>query len=243
ILDRTTTGRWAQTAEMHGNQKPCDNTTIGNYRAAMSGGTGMLVESIVDYAHGEQSFIRVFSGGSGIWPQVDEIRRRQGEAVWFPNAMTVHGPTALMAGELGTQVYRRTNGNWEHTGQINYLDAFTQIATVVRFGTDYVAQASYSYPLGHTVVQVFRVLPDQNFEAVAILEMPEDYTEISVMDKSGPGVVAVSFDSVYYWTIPSSPGVRGPVQDDFETGNGMQWTTIAGSNFKVVPRGATHVFR
>jgi hypothetical protein len=160
-------------------------------------------------------------------------------------AAAIEGDTVVR----GDQVYRN-NGGWGFAGLVRRPD----IAMVGDgSGLEMLdGLASIGYPRdpdrGSNAgsLGVFRRDAAGNFSYAARL-VASDATDEALLgaavEMSGRRVVTTGDNAVYVFDLPASLSQPATIQDDFEDGNALEWTPLAGSNFSVVSSGGSRVYR
>jgi hypothetical protein len=242
VFERTSAAHWAQSGELRGTQKPCDDTAVGNLHIALSGDTAILWDNLTEPPARARVFVR---NPSGAWSQSDVLEPTPDEADHeFGNSLALRGSLALVSGEnRGTHVYRRAGSDWSHTGYIAALDG-SQLSNGIHIGDRYVVYSSASSAVSTNVLRVFRECSDQGFEEVAQLTTPDRTQLLSEFDLSGSTVVAATWTKVFFYQLPESPGARRALQYDFEAGStAADWRVAPGGSFSIVQSGPSRVYR
>ncbi len=160
-------------------------------------------------------------------------------------AATIEGDTVVR----GDQVYRN-NGGWGYAALVRRPD----IAMVGDgSGIDMLnGLTSIGYPndpdRGSRAgsVGVFQRDAAGNFSYVARLLASDASSDALLgarVDISARRVVTTGNKAVYVFDLPSSLSQPALVQDDFEDGNALGWTPLAGSAFSVVSSNGSRVYR
>jgi hypothetical protein len=244
VLDRTSAGHWAKSGELLGTPKPCSDSHVGNQHVAVSGNTGIVWDALAD----RDNHARVFERAPGpTWTHTAVLQRPPLDEpdYYFGDAFDLSGSLALVSGwNRGTNVYRRSGSTWSRTGFLTYLDGFTQLASRLHIGDQYIVQSGYNSTVDFQLLHVFRERADQGFDEVAQLATPDGTPIGTEFDISGSRVVAATWEKVFFYQLPEPLNlVPATQQYDFETGSTAQWTILPGSNFSVAISGGTHVYR
>jgi len=107
----------------------------------------------------------------------------------------------------------------------------------------YVFHRAWNADRHNWVVNVFQ--PDKSgfHQHVATLAASNDERLGEFISVSGQRVLVGGFEQVFYFELPATFATPAVIEDTFASGNGMGWSTLAGSRFAVVQSGITRVYR
>jgi hypothetical protein len=138
-------------------------------------------------------------------------------------------------------VYERSTVGWQLVAFLANEDTYdgSQEDYELSMNDEFVVKSGTNISRQSTVAYVYRRLTNRTFEHVANLTTRYGFSQ-ALLD--GRRVIGGNVD-LFEFNLPTSFSVLTPVQDDFESGAGAQWTQLPGSQFVVADNGRTHVFR
>jgi hypothetical protein len=202
--------------------------------------------------------LRLYSGLSNS-PTMTTVLSPHGEHdVYFGAYAAIDGNMLLTTSAIdrGISVFRRNSGGqWDYVMSAIAADAYRDRARsnvpVPEISSNLVVSAQLSNDHRAVVagaLDVFRRNTDGTTTQTARL-LPSDAhfgmmlgTHVAI---SGQRIAATSYNpgTVYIFELPSDLSQPALVQETFQTGNGGNWTPIAGSSFSVVSAGTSRVYR
>jgi hypothetical protein len=168
----------------------------------------------------------------------------------FSGEVALRGDDAIVDAPLGAFVYRYPNLH-QVVSRLQPPDIYLQSRlsmfrdTKIEKSGDLVLVREFSYDRGTPVINVFRAIASApgTYEHVAVLAPRAGGPIIKSFDVSGNTVIASGAETAYIFELPASFTNRTPKLENFESGNGANWTTIAGSQFSVVANGTNRIYR
>ncbi len=195
----------------------------------------------------EAQEIPIYQKNAGVWSlltklQVPADTHRLGEEV------ALHQNNAIVNG-LRSGAYVWTNGNFygEPAMRLQAVNAYARNATIFRFAKDgnLLLTSGFDPDFGITIINVFRIGDSGRYERVAILKPKTGSGALTGdLEIDGNTVIAGSRPRAFIFELPASLTGTAPRFENFESGNGANWTPGAGSQFTVVrPNPVNGVYR
>lgn len=202
--------------------------------------------------------VRVYSGLS-FTPTLTTVLSPHGARdSYFGSYTAVDGSMLLTTSAIdrGVSVFRRNSGGqWDYLMSAIPADAYRDQARsnipIPQVGGSFVVAAQLSNDHRAEVagaVDVFRRNADGTTTQTARLLASDAHFGMMLglrVAISGQRIAAAAQEpaAVYVFELPSDLSQPAVVQENFQTGNGGNWTPIAGSNFSVVSAGTSRVYR
>ncbi|HTU67433.1 MAG TPA: hypothetical protein VMF52_15905 [Steroidobacteraceae bacterium] len=234
-------GTWTVTTHLEGPYFGCNDSMPGS-GVALKGNLQVLMWPYSDEL--ERPAVEVYYDGR---PFQNLGSRFGGTDPEFGPDVATDGGAAFVASSNreGIELFATGAEDWTYNGHFRPLDAYMSTATrTIRVAPEYVFQNTWSYERGAWVVNVF---PYQwlksGMEPVAVLVGRNGASLGTRFDVSGRRVLvsgnngftgdntAHVFDLPAPGAIPATPAT---IQENFQTGNGANWTVLPGSQFAVV---------
>lgn len=244
---RNAAGQWSLAATFPGPSFPCDPWGLLGSDIDVSAGNRLIVgnSDYVDDAH-------IYEPNGSTWAQT-AVLTSPVNAIRFGGSVAIDDSRAFVSGtmDMPIHVFARATGSWQHAANIVPPDSLQHGPPRAIRARDLVAAGFAFDPDRSGSVRLFRANSTNQYEQVAKLvgsdagarqlylgERMDAYVSGSFarVVASGGGALYV-FDLNRWGTTPA------PRQEDFEAGNAVNWTSIAGSSFAVVASGGSHVYR
>lgn len=231
---------------LSGQPRGCDDEFWGG-PADISGDRIVLGTPYTDDL--EEQEVPIFQrSGPGSWYRMGSIVASQSRA--FAGEVAIRGDDIIIDARTGPYVYRTSNLT-QPVSRLRPADAFllSRLSiyrdTKIEKSGDLVFVRELSYDRASQVINVFKAdtTAPGTYEHVAVLAPRGGGPIINWFDVSGNTVIASGAEISYIFELPPSLTTPAPRLDNFETGNGAGWTTLAGSQFSVVANGANRVYR
>ncbi len=254
VFEQDTAGTWRTSSTVRGNGPGCGDSLTGG-PLDLSGDNAVLFNSETfdpDNLPPHAKTYRTLSG-AGWLPNV-EIAAPPG-ATQFGPEVALRGSRLFVAGsnQSGTYVFDLSGANpAAPVARLQPVDSYAGggVAFAIEKSPGLVLQRSLRGDrYENHAINAFQQRSDGSYAHAAMLVGRQGQFFRGRIDVSGRDVIAASsglleeFTQVFIWRLPASfttPAVR---QDNFESGSGATWTQTAGSQFAVVQRGPTRVFR
>lgn len=224
-------------------------------------GSTVVVGSSLDGSLGGENFepsVRVYSGLS-FTPTMTTVLSPHGDNdIYFGSHTAVDGSMLLTTSAIdrGISVFRRNSGGqWDYLMSATPADAYRDRARsnipIPQVGSSFAVAAQLSNDHRAVVagaIDVFRRNTDGTTTQTARLLASDAHFGMMMglrVAISGQRIAAAAQDpaAVYVFELPSDLSQPALVQENFQTGNGGNWTPIAGSSFSVVSAGTSRVYR
>jgi hypothetical protein len=158
----------------------------------------------------------------------------------------LHANNAIV-NSLGGFAYVWGNGNFygEPSGRVQPVNAYARGATMYQFAKEgeLLLASAFDPDFNRVVINVFQRDSSNRYERVAILK-PKGTAGISTIEIDGNTVIAGSNPQAFIFNLPASFAAPQPRYENFESGNGANWTPSAGAQFTVVrPTSVNGVYR
>jgi hypothetical protein len=238
-------GGW-KTSGLSGQLRGCDDEHWGG--PADIAGNRVIIGNAHSDDDGRQ-YVPVYEGIQGTWNRFATIYYPENSGQ-FTGEVVLNGDDAIVDTFTGAYVYRLPDDS-QPVSRLRAADAFLHSRlspyhdTRMEQSGGLVFVREVSYDRATQVINVFR--PNSSspgtYDHVAVLTPRGGGPIIDSFDVSGNVVIASGAEIAYIFDLPASFTNRTPRQETFETGNGANWTTIAGSQFSVVANGTNHLFR
>jgi hypothetical protein len=160
--------------------------------------------------------------------------------------VALHGENALVTARSGPYVWNSSNNFTTPTGRLQAVNAYARNANTIKFAKEgnLLLASAIDPDLGFPVINVFRPDATGRYEHVAILKLKSGAGLSGNLEIDGSTVIAGSTSSAYIFDLPASLTAPEPRFENFESGNGANWTPSAGSQFTVVrPTTVNGVYR
>jgi hypothetical protein len=160
--------------------------------------------------------------------------------------VALHGENAFVTARSGPFVWNSGNNFYAPTGRLQTVNAYARNARTITFAKDgsLLLASAFDPDLGFNVINVFRPDASGHYQHVAILKLKAGAGLNGNLEIDGNTVIAGSNSSAYIFDLPASLTAPAPRFENFESGNGADWTPSAGSQFSVVrPTVVNRVFR
>jgi len=253
VFERDTAGTWRKTSSLHGNGPQCGDALTGGpldlsgERAALFNAETFDPDNLAPHAR-----IYRTQSGAGFLPDID---------IFAPAGATVFGPEVALRGSRlfvggsnasGTYVFDLAGTNpGTPVDRLRSIDSYAGggVALQLVKTPDFVLQrALRADRYFNTAINLFQQRSDGHYAYAAMLigkggEFVRGRADISagnVITSNDGG--AGDFNQVYIFNLPTSFTVPAVRRDNFESG-ASAWTQTAGSQFAVVQKGSTRVFR
>lgn len=234
VLTRGTSGVWGMSAELAVDPGMCIvDGDLDNGRAILG------AQDFDDTIAIDRAFLFEQSGST--WNLAATLPSNDGSTK-FAGQVALRGDVAIVsANKRGSHVYERTTVGWQLVAFLPNEDSYdgSQQDVALSMNDEFVVKSGTNINRQSAVAHVYRRLTNRTFEHVANLTTRYG---ISQLHLDGRRVIGGSVD-LFEFNLPTSFSVLIPVQDDFESGAGAEWTQLPGSQFAVVNNGRTHVFR
>jgi hypothetical protein len=150
--------------------------------------------------------------------------------------VALHGDNAIVTGRSGPYVWNSSNYFYEPTGRVQAVNAYARNAITYKFAKEgnLLLAVAFDPDLGINVINVFRPDASGQYEHVAILKPKGGAGLNGSLEIDGNTVVAGSTMRALSFELPGSLTAAQPRYENFESGNGANWTPAAGSQFTVV---------
>jgi hypothetical protein len=245
LLERGTNGHWNITAHLPAPAGACVSSFALDADAA----------ALLSYPSGQgqgatinSTALRIFERSGSSWNQSAQFASTEsatyGQQLYGP-VLDIHSGLALVSGtEKGMHVYRRGSAGWTERDPLKFPDAYDyagEFARAIEITDAFVMAAGYSLNRRADVVYLFRNDPAHAFPHLAILTVASGNGFYDGVIE-GNRVLANGFGYPATFELPASFATPPVVQDDFEAGPGP-WQILPGSQFSVVQKGPSHVWR
>jgi hypothetical protein len=235
VLTRGTNAVWGLSAELDVPEGVClTSGDLDNGRAILG------AQDRDDTIAIDRAFIFEQSGST--WNLAATLSPNDGSAK-FARSVAIRGDVAIVsANKRGSHVYERSTAGWLLVAFLPNEDSYdgSQEDYDLQMTDEFVVKAGTNINRQNSVGYVYRRLTNSTFEHVANLAPKYGMSTLHV---DGRRVIGGVVGGIFEFNLPTSFSVLTPVQDDFESGAGAQWTQLPGSQFAVVNNGRTNVFR
>jgi hypothetical protein len=155
----------------------------------------------------------------------------------------LHLDNAIVAARNGPYVWSNFFG--QPSDRLQTVGSYARNVFTGRFAKDgnLVLMGGYHPDLGTSVINVFRPDADGRYQHVAILKAKNGQGIGGSLEIDNNTVIAASNGRAYVFDLPAELTAPPPRYENFESGNGANWTASAGSSFAVVRQGMNGVFR
>jgi hypothetical protein len=251
---KNTSSTWVRVGSAVATPSQCVHGSID-----VSGST-VVVGSATEGAPGPpfESSVLVYSGLS-FTPTLTTVLSPHGENdFYFGSSAAVDGNMLLTTSAIdrGISVLRRNSGGqWDYLMSATPADAYRDHARsnipIPYASSSFVVASQLSNNHRAVVagaVDVFRRNADGTTTQTARLLASDAHFGMMLglrVAINGQRIAAAAQEpaTVYVFELPSDLSQPALVQENFQTGNGGNWTPIAGSNFSVVSAGTSRVYR
>jgi hypothetical protein len=246
MLERGTNGHWNISAHLPAPAGAC----VSSF--ALDANAAALLSHPPSQAPGNinSTALRIFERSGSAWIQAAQFAATEsdpkpyGPQLYGP-VLDIHSGLALVSGsDKGMHVYRRGGSGWTENDPLKFPDAYDyagEFARAIEITDTYVLAAGYNTNRRTDAVYLFRNQPANAFPHVALLTVAgSNGLYDAVID--GNRVLANGFGYPAIFELPASFTTPPVVQDDFEAGPGP-WQILPGSQFSVVQKGPSHVWR
>jgi hypothetical protein len=245
LLERGTNGHWNISAHLPAPAGACVSSVALDTSAAalLSYPAGQPQQATVN-----STALRIFERSGSAWIQAGQFASTEtatyGPQLYGP-VLDIHSGLALVSGtERGMHVYRRGSSGWTEGDPLKFPDAYDyagEFARAIEITDTYVLADGYNTNRRTEAVYLFRNDPAKAFPHLAVLTAAGSNGFYDAVI-CGTRVLANGFGYPGIFELPASFTTPPVVQDDFEAGTGP-WQTLPGSQFSVVQKGSTHVWR
>ena len=176
------------------------------------------------------------SAGSG-WTLLTKLQVPYGVDRLF-GQVALHANNAIVEGRSGAYVWHGNYFGGPATDRVQTVNAYARNATTLKFAKDgdLLLASGFDPDFGANVIHIFKPDADGKYEHVATLKPKAGGTLNGNLEIDGNTVIAGSNLRSYIFTLPASFTAPAPRFEDFQSGNGANWTPSAGSQFTVVRR-------
>ena len=175
------------------------------------------------------------SAGAG-WNLLAKIQVPVGVAR-LGGEVALHGDNAFVTARSGPYMWT-SYFYGQPSGRLQAVNAYARSANTLKFAKDgdLLLASTFDPDFGANVINVFRPDAEGKYEHVATLK-PKAGGELNGnLEIDGNTVIAGSDSTAFIFTLPASLTAPQPRYEDFQSGNGANWTPSAGSEFSVVRR-------
>jgi len=245
LLERGTNGHWNISAHLPAPAGACVSSVAldTNAAALLSYPAGQTQQGIVN-----STALRIFERSGSAWIQAAQFASTEtstfGPQLYGP-MLDIHSGLALVSSsDKGMHVYRRGSSGWTEGDPLKFPDSYDyagEFARAIEITDAYVLANGYNNNRQTDVGYLFRNDPANAFPHLAVLTVASSNGLYdAVID--GNRVLANGFGYPATFELPTSFATPPVVQDDFEGARGP-WQILPGSQFSVVQKGPTHVWR
>lgn len=251
IFDKDASGVWRTSAELTGKTRGDGNDDeFRGGPADISGPWAILQQQDAQDEPMTPETLIYRDPGTGFDSLAYGSARPPEGATRFGPEVAIRWPDVFVAGgvEAGTYVFREEPAHgFQVATRIQALDSFMGSGPATGFAKtdDLLLQHAWSHDRNAFVVNVFSRRDDATYEHVAALALRNGESLGNSLSISGRRVLVGNNGNglVHYFEIPASLASPALIQDTFAVGNGLGWTTSAGSQFFTAPRGNTRAYR
>ena len=240
LLERGTNGHWNISARLPAPAGACVSSfALDTNAAALLSRPASQTQGINSTA------LRIFERSGSAWIQAAQFAGAESGTQLYGPVLDIHSGLALVSGtEKGMHVYRRGGSAWTEGDPLKFPDAYDNaghFARAIEITDAYVLADGYNTNRRTDAVYLFRNEPANAFPHLALLTAASSNGFYdAVID--GNRVLANGFGYPGTFELPANFTPPPVVQDDFEAGPGA-WQILPGSQFSVVQKGSTHVWR
>ena len=240
LLERGANGHWNISARLPAPAAAC----VSSF--ALDANAAALLSRPASQTQGFNSTaLRIFERSGSAWIQAAQFASTEPATQGYGPMLDIYSGLALVSGtDKGMHVYRRGGSGWTESEPLKLPDAYDHaghFARAIEITGAYVLAAGWHTNRRTDAIYLFRNDPANAFPHLAMLTAPgANGFYDAVID--GNRVLANGFGYPGIFELPASFTPPPVVQDDFEAGQGA-WQILPGSQFSVVQRGATHVWR
>ena len=244
MLERGTNGHWNISAHLPAPAGACvSNGALDANAAALLSHPPGEAEGIIN-----STALRIFERSGSAWIQAAQFASTEsstyGSQLYGP-VLDIHSGLALVSStDKGMHVYRRGSSGWTEGDPLKFPDSYDyagEFARSIEITDAYVLAAGYNNNRQTDAAYLFRNAPANSFPHLAVLTVASSNGFYdAVID--GNRVLANGFGYPGTFELPTSFTTPPVVQDDFEAGPGP-WQILPGSQFSVVQKGPSHVWR
>jgi hypothetical protein len=240
LLERGTNGHWNISARLPAPAGAC----VSSF--ALDANAAALLSRPASQTQGINSTaLRIFELSGGAWFQAAQFAGTESGTQLYGPVLDIHSGLVLVSGtEKGMHVYRRGGSGWTESEPLKFPDSYDNaghFARAIDITDAYVLAVGYNTNRRTDAVYLFRNDPANAFPHLALLTVASSNGFYDGVIE-GNRVLANGFGYPASFELPASFTPPPVVQDDFESGPGA-WQILPGSQFSVVPRGSTHVWR
>jgi hypothetical protein len=164
--------------------------------------------------------------------------------VWrLGGEVALHVDNAIVTARSGAYVWNSSNSFTVPVDRVQAVNAYARNATTYKFAKEgnLLLAAAFDPDLGVNVINVFRPDAAGHYEHVAILKARRG--SVGNIEIDGNTVIAASTMRALSFELPASLSAPQSRFENFESGNGANWTPSAGSQFTVVRSTINGVYR
>jgi hypothetical protein len=243
VLERGTNGHWNISAHL-----PAPAGACVSFFALDANAAALLSHPASQTQGVNSTALRVFERSGSAWIQAAQFASTEsntyGPQLYGPS-LDIHSGLALVSStDKGMHVYRRGSSGWTEGEPLKFPDSYDyggEEARSIQITDAYVLAAGYNNNRQTDAAYLFRNEPANAFPHLAVLTVASS-NGLNDGVIEGNRVLANGFGFPRIYELPASFTPRPVVQDDFEAGPGP-WQILPGSQFSVVQKGPSHVWR
>jgi hypothetical protein len=236
-------GGWTDTF-LPGQNRCCDDEFWGGPVDLLGDRAILATPYVFDL---EPQEIPIYQKNAGVWSLLTKLQvpcdtHRLGAEV------ALHENNAIVNG-LYSGAYVWTNGSFYGDPQMRLqaVNAYARNASILRFAKDgsLLLTSGFDPDFGAIIINVFRLGESGRYERVAILKPKTGSGALTGdLEIDGNTVIAGSRPRAFIFELPATLTGTAPRYENFESGNGANWTPGPGAQFTVVrPSAANAVYR
>lgn len=249
IFTKNSAGVWTLVTTIPGPGLPgCDDWGTLGPDVDMSAGNRFIV------GYEEPKEVHIYEPSATTWARTATLTGPVNRFV-FGEAVAMDDSRAFSSGPWGTPIhaFSRDAGAWVHSTNIAPPDsAQLGVPTAIQVRDLVVAGFPHDPHRVAGSVGVFRHTASGQYEQVARLVSSDIGSEPEFLGEEVAAYVSGSFarivattntERLYVFDLDDWGTTPAPLQEDFEQGNAVNWTPIAGSSFSVATSGGSRVYR
>jgi hypothetical protein len=244
LLERGSNGHWNISAHLPAPVGACVTSFAldANAAALLSNPPGQSQATV------NSNTLRIFERSGSAWIQAAQFASTEtntyGPQLYGPT-LDIHSGLALVSStDKGMHVYRRGSSGWTEGAPLKFPDSYDyagEFARSIEITDNYVLASGYNNNRQTDAAYLFRNDPANGFPHLAVLTVAGSNGLYDAVIE-GNRVLANGFGYPGTFELPTSFTTPPVVQDDFEAGPGP-WQILPGSQFSVVQKGPSHVWR
>jgi hypothetical protein len=242
VFEPDGSGGWTSTL-LQGQPRCCDDEFWGG-PVDLLGDRAVLA---TPYVHlDEPQEVPVYQRiASGAWQLAARLQVPPGE-YGLGGEVGLHAANVFVTDSSGPYYWNSSNYFYAPVGRLQTVNSYARGSAVYKFAKDgeLLLARAFDPDLNSPVINVFRRNSANQYEHVAILKPRDGIGLTQQLEIDGNTVIAGSGMRAVIFELPASLTAPPSRYENFETGNGSNWTPGAGSQFTVVrPSAVNAVYR